>query len=149
MTRTDRTPPPGETAEALIEKRDCARVPTPEYTVVFDQILGQGQGSIMDISVHGMRMRSLTPVELGAITLSFKLPAFARRQIVYGEVIWVSQDRFISGIRFHLSLLTKLPDPPQAGKRSWPSGPPRPGCDRSSFKMTFLQPYRPVSRGTR
>ena len=85
------------------EQRKWPRTKTPAYLVSFEQIAGRGYGDMKDFSVGGLAFKSPESVELGAITLHFKMPFFDRRKTVHGEVVWFDRDSFTCGVNFHLS----------------------------------------------
>ena len=72
------------------------------YSVSYEQIAYKGLGDIRDISVTGMKIQTLDKIEPGAIKIQFKLPSFENKQTVHGTVVWVNENKFTSGINFHV-----------------------------------------------
>jgi len=86
----------------MVETRKALRIPTDNtYAVSFEQIACSGFGDIRDISLYGMQFKTIDRVELGAIALHFKLPAFESKETVHGAVVWQDEKRFICGVSFH------------------------------------------------
>ncbi len=80
----------------------------PDYLVSFEQIAGHGCGDIIDISNVGMQVKTMETLELGAVTMQFKLPSFKKRKTVHGHVVWLNKAFFTYGISFHQILPSDL-----------------------------------------
>ena len=90
------------------DKRSTPRLQIPDYIVAFEQIAGRGYGDIKDISSGGMRIKTMEKIEVGAVTMQFKLPSFPTRKTVHGHVVWTNQNTFTYGISFHQILSSDL-----------------------------------------
>ncbi|MEW6218437.1 MAG: PilZ domain-containing protein [Thermodesulfobacteriota bacterium] len=85
--------------------REHPRLATPPNMIVFRQVARRGRGELANISLGGLGMRTLDRTELGAIDMTFKLPATREPLAVTGEVVRVQErpsGELEVGIRFHL-----------------------------------------------
>jgi len=59
--------------------------------VAFNQLANRGYGQLYNISLGGIKMRTLDNIDTGEINLIFKLPPCKKPFTVFGKVVWIKE----------------------------------------------------------